>query len=69
MSLPVIDTRCIRDFGRAPFLSRRNDDREIKSILNVARPSLRAGALTLFESVDKMQGDFGGVQLEKEIKT
>lgn len=43
MSPPVIDTRRIRDFGRGPFLPRRNDDREKKSILNAARPSLRAG--------------------------
>lgn len=55
-----IDTRRIRDFGRAPFLPRRNNDREKKSIPNVARPSLKAGALTLLESVNKMQGGCGG---------
>lgn len=43
MSPPVIDTRRIRDFGRGPFLPRRNDDKEKKSILNAAQPSLRTG--------------------------
>lgn len=53
------------DFDSAPNLPRRNDDSGKKSILNVAWPSLRAGALTLLERVMKCREVVGKCSSER----